>query len=360
MLSKTLPVAVRRAAVAAVSCIAALGSAATAHADLVAPAGTTYSRPALINSGSTSELAAVGYGNSLMFYWNSNGSATWNPETITPSPSYRGHGAYSDPAIARGSGFTEVADEGAGHLLYVYVNPDYTNTWTPEVVAGGDYSAPSITVDSFGGTYVAFMDQNHDLEMYYNAAKTSRFTQMTVWGGNDAVVSAPSIGTIGNTGEIEVESQGPTNVLNEWYVYDGEWWPLGSVGNDASGPSDLGYGNVAYIGADDTLYVAGLYYGEGVTQIGSSYEQVTGSPAAVTTPSGTQEIAALGRTENLEYYWNGNLEQICNHGCAFSSPAIARVDDSFPNQNHSTLVAVQGPSNSLGFYYNVDGSPYWN
>jgi hypothetical protein len=62
----------------------AVNGSATWHRETVAGANTTYSAPSMITDGSSVNIAAVGAGNSLRFFWAVNGTNTWHPETVAP------------------------------------------------------------------------------------------------------------------------------------------------------------------------------------------------------------------------------------------------------------------------------------
>ena len=48
---------------------------------------TTYSAPSMTTDGNGVNIAAVGAGNRLRFFWAVNGTSTWHPETVAPSGS---------------------------------------------------------------------------------------------------------------------------------------------------------------------------------------------------------------------------------------------------------------------------------
>jgi hypothetical protein len=55
----------------------------------VAKGDSTYSAPAMNAADDDTDLAAVGHGNSLKFYWELNGTTTWHAEQVAKPGSVR-------------------------------------------------------------------------------------------------------------------------------------------------------------------------------------------------------------------------------------------------------------------------------
>ena len=85
----------------------------------------------------------------------------------------------------------------------------------------------------------------------------------------------------------------------------------------------------------------------------------TYSAPSVTQVSNNTVIAAQGPNNSLQFYWQPvgsgqwNPETPGGPGTAYSVPSVARV-------SNNTVIAVQGPNNSLQFYWQPVGSGQWN
>jgi hypothetical protein len=109
--------------------------------------GTTYSAPSLALINTTPVIAAEGPGNSLDFYWRAS-SGAWNPQQAAGSGS-----VYSAPSVAhvdsRAAGaYFGIAAEGPGNSLSFYYSSNGIGTpWILKQAAGASttYSAPSMT-----------------------------------------------------------------------------------------------------------------------------------------------------------------------------------------------------------------------
>jgi hypothetical protein len=81
--------------------------------------------------------------------------------------------------------------------------------------------------------------------------------------------------------------------------------------------------------------------------------------AMARTGHNTTIVAVQGPDNSLEFYWNQDGEPqwhpsvIAGPGTIDAAPAIARTGD------NNTIVAVQGPGNSLTSFWNNDGDPQW-
>ena len=303
---------------------------------LAAGWGTTYSAPAMVRfsnaSGTGTEVAYEGPGNSLGFSYNIDGQKNWNPSTI-PGP-----GTYSAPAIVRDSTGTYVTAEGPGHQLEFYSNVDPTNptnTWQQQVIglSGGTiFSAPSMVEDS-GRIYIVAEGPNQSLMFYAtDIVEDTSWLKQTV-AKSDTTYSAPALVRFSNASGTgtEVTAEGPGNSLDFYYNIDGQfingqmnWIP-----------------SVAAVG-------------------GTTYS----APAMVrfANSSGTGiEVAAEGPGNSLDFYhildgqsgpFSWHPSTISGPG-AYSAPAMVR-------SSIGTEVAYEGPGNQLEFSFNIDGNQAWN
>jgi hypothetical protein len=69
----------------------------------------------MTNDGNNVNIAAVGAGNSLRFYWAVNGQRIWHPETIAG-----GNTTYSAPSMTPDGNDVNIAVEGPNHSLLFY------------------------------------------------------------------------------------------------------------------------------------------------------------------------------------------------------------------------------------------------
>jgi hypothetical protein len=76
-------------------------------------------------------IAAMGPGHRLKFYWAVNGTSTWNPETVAGSGS-----VFSAPSMTVNGNSVNISAVGAQNRLKFYWAVNGTATWNPETVAG--------------------------------------------------------------------------------------------------------------------------------------------------------------------------------------------------------------------------------
>ena len=278
---------------------------------LAAGWGTTYSAPAMVRfsnaSGTGTEVAYEGPGNSLGFSYNIDGQKNWNPSTI-PGP-----GTYSAPAIVRDSTGTYVTAEGPGHQLEFYSNVDPTNptnTWQQQVIglSGGTiFSAPSMVEDS-GRIYIVAEGPNQSLMFYAtDIVEDTSWLKQTV-AKSDTTYSAPALVRFSNASGTgtEVTAEGPGNSLDFYHILDGQSGPFSWHPSTISGP--------------------GAY----------------SAPAMVRSSIGT-EVAYEGPGNQLEFSFNIDGNQAWNPSTipgpgTYSAPAMVRFADSLGS---GTEVAAQ-------------------
>lgn len=161
----------------------------TWYQEQVAGPGSTYSAPAITDSGTGVQIAAAGPNGTLWFYWAGHGSSTWNSTdaeiavmgTYSPLWFYRqglfgnwtaeypsGHVVYWGMPITRTAIGTQIAATAGDGSLDVLGNDDGSPTWSTTQVAGPSTASPyalaswpaiirypSHRVGELGGTYIA-------------------------------------------------------------------------------------------------------------------------------------------------------------------------------------------------------------
>lgn len=111
---------------------------------------------AMTRSASSTEVATVG-GGSVGYYWNSDGSSTWSFKSLSGFTSFVGA-----PAIARSATSTEIAAWNGGqsgdNSLWFFSNDDGSPTWNYEnaLGPGSTFSEPAMTRSS-GATEIAVL-----------------------------------------------------------------------------------------------------------------------------------------------------------------------------------------------------------
>ena len=92
------------------------------------PAGT-YSAPSIAMTSTTAVIAALGWENSLQFYWNIRGVPEWHPSPVTGT-----YSALTPPSIANNGTSTVIATQSGYRNVGVYWVVNGTNTWHFEFV----------------------------------------------------------------------------------------------------------------------------------------------------------------------------------------------------------------------------------
>src|ERR1700757_5501109 len=77
----------------------------------------------------SSEIAVLGQGNNLWFFWQSIGTVPWNPELVPGTP------GFSAPSLAQVGDSSVIAVQGPGHTLLFYWQSIGAVPWNSEVVA---------------------------------------------------------------------------------------------------------------------------------------------------------------------------------------------------------------------------------
>jgi hypothetical protein len=336
--------------------------------DTCGTTSTVSFRPAVIlrPSGET-DVAVVGPGNTLAFYYNAAGSPNFGGGVIPGSE------AYSTPAmLQRPSGETVIVVQGPNNSLLFYFNAQGSNSWGKLVIPGAvAYSAPTVVQRASGEIDIAVQGANNTLAFYYNAAGSPNFGGGSIPGtqayGEPAMIQRP-------TGETDIAVQGAGNSMNMYYnaLGSSSWgtstvaapgWALSapSIAQRSTGETDIavqGPGNSLdfYINAQGSnawgrIPVAG----------GGTTFSAPNPPAMLLRSSGETNIAIQGPNNGADFYFNapgspnwGKITAAVS-GYAFRAPAMVQR----PTSGETDLVII-GPNNRLDFYYNAQGSPYWS
>jgi hypothetical protein len=117
------------------------------------------------NSYNTGAVIAVeGPGNSLWFYWNINGSPTWTGEQVA------GPGTtYSAPAITDSGSGVQIAAAGPNGTLWFYWAPYGSSTWNSVEVGGPGAIAvpvPAMVLGPLGTAEIAVIGEYSHLWLY--------------------------------------------------------------------------------------------------------------------------------------------------------------------------------------------------
>jgi hypothetical protein len=327
--------------------------------------GPTF-RPAVIQrpSGET-DVAVVGPGNTLAFYYNAAGSPAWGGGVIPNSQ------AYSTPAVVqRPSGETDVVVEGANNSLLFYYNAQGSSSWGEITIPGAvAYSAPAVVQRSTGETDVAVQGANNTLAFYYNAQGSPN------WGGGSVpgteAYSEPAM-IQRWSGETDVAVQGSGNSMNFYYNFPGSnsWgtsavavpgyvFSAPSIVQRSSGETDI----VAQGPANSlVLYIntQGSNAWGNITASGGGTTYSAPNPPVMVLRSGTEiDITAEGPNNQADFYYNAQGSPNWGESTAVGVGNSLRQAAMVQRSTGETDLAVIGPNNRLDFYYNAQGSPSW-
>ena len=111
-------------------------------------------------------MVALGARNILDFYWQTNGTSPWNPETV------KGSQVYGPPAITTYSNGTsdEVRVVAPGPLgtLFTYAQANESSVWAMQNVHGQGTAGSNATVtENNGSENIAVFAPNGDLDFYW-------------------------------------------------------------------------------------------------------------------------------------------------------------------------------------------------
>jgi hypothetical protein len=264
-------------------------------------------------------------------YWASPGSTDWH---TTPEVAGKGK-ALSAPAITEVGGVINIAVEGPGHSLILYLTVKGTFHWESVEIPGPvAYSAPSATtmlVDRSYLEHIAVEGPGHTLNMYVFNGRHEIYSHIV--GGPGTTFSAPSIGVLGGATDV-IAAQGPANSLD---VYTG--FP------ELPGPG-------------------GPPWARGI----AARQGTTFSAPSVTVPGGYVTISVQGPDHSLRLYWSDlggqswGVDYVASAGTTYSAPSIAQNGNWFNPPTPSTNwigVTATGPRGSLRFYWARNQTGPW-
>ncbi len=310
---------------------------------------------AISPTNSSVNVASRGPNNSLMFHWEVGG--TW----YGPLGLGGANTTYSAPSIlAESDGNFDIAVEGPGHTLYTYW--DASGTWYGPLqvgAAGSTFSTPTSVVDYQGHLLVAAQGPSDSLDVYWNVSGTW-YGPLGV-GGSNTAYSAPNFSI--NGGDVYIFAVGPNHDMREWFEYPPttpwqsaqEWSDDGTAFSSAASYYDY----AVYEAPDHSLRESDGY--SVYTQIATA-GTVYSAPSFTSGGTGNDRVTAQGPGHSL-YFWFGTNNpgqgwqgptQVNGGGSTYSAPAMAED----PNNSSNLDLAVQGPSNTLWFYWNLGSSWY--
>ncbi len=309
-------------------------------------------------------------------------------------------------AVDSVSGNTYIAAQGPGHSLYFYWN--LSGTWYGPLAVGAPgstFSAPSLTIDNNHNVVIAAQGPSNTLWFYWNV-KGTWYGPLQI-GAPGSAVSTPSI-AIDGSHNLDVAVMGPNKTTTFVWGISGTWYgpyTLGSAGMSLTAPSVSASGSTLYVatqGPNNSLVVFenssgtwanpaesnaqttfaapsnafGEFYVQGAGQDLDDWYWAAGPPATVygdypVGPGGltqsapaalnSRNVVALGPSNSLYFYWYAGSgwhgpAGIGAAGSSYSIPAIASQTNVTTNSNPA--VAVEGPNNSLYFYWNISGTWY--
>jgi surface antigen len=340
----------------------ALTTSTQTQAEGAVPIPAMVQRP----NGET-DVAVVGPGNSLDFYFNPPGTNNWGRLTVP------GGQAYSTPAmIQRSSGETDIVVQGPNHSLDYYFNAPGSPSWGRIAIAGADsaFSAPVVVQRPSGETDVAVQGPDHRLDFYYNAAGSPNWGRVTV--PDAQAYSTPAMIQRSN-GETDIAVRGPDNTMDFYYNAPGSPnWGVSHVAANGwahSAPSMIqrptGETDIAVQGPDNRLdfYInapGSPYWGRiPAAPPGTTYT-APNAPAMLLRSSGEVDIAVQGPGDQADFYYNPpgtsnwGRAPIAVPGDVFRAPVMVQR----PTTGETDVVTV-GPGKRLDFFVNMPGSPYW-
>jgi hypothetical protein len=283
----------------------------TWHGEQVAPDGTTFSSPSIAQVGDFVVIAAQGASGSLDVYWQPNGGDGWSSQVVA------GPNTTNDaPSVTADGNSVIIAAEGAWNSLDFYWAAGVGSDWHQEQVAGPatTYSSPSQTVNG-DSVNIAAEGPSGSLDFYWAANGTSTWTREVV-AGPGAIDSAPAI-TV-NDGSVDVVANLASNSgLALYWAANGTttWHPqpvMGLISLTPAITTDAGVVHVVSRGWFGALVDFATTNGTGTWQqtvlvpldlTHSSPFTGPGSPA-VTMNDGIENVANIGSSGNLYFWWN--------------------------------------------------------
>ncbi len=323
---------------------------ATFHsmAVVVSPGGHSVSQAISPTNGSVN-VAVQGPDHSLFFFWNVAG--TWHGPLGIGGPD----SAFSAPAIvAEADGNFDIAVQGPNNTLDMYW--DTAGRWYgPYQVgtAGSANSTPSVVVDAQKHVTVAVQGPGNSMYLYW--CVTAQWYGPYGLGAANSTFSSPALSLVSSSPPSlqAVVTSGDAALQQYRENSDGSW----------SGPNAWSQTDNAYSSASSSSAVT-AYQGPGNTLVaitGASVGQVGGSGTTFSAPSvaasGADTYAVTqGSGRSLDFYVNhsgwGTAVRAAPAGDAYSAPSIA------VEASGNVDVAVEGPSNSLFFFWRVGTTWY--
>ena len=310
-------------------------------------------------------VVAQGPNHSLLFYWEVGGN-WYGPLGLAGSNT-----TYSAPAIVAegGTGNFDIVVEGPSHTLWFYW--DTAGTWYGPFgvgTANSTYSTPTIAVDANGHLTASAEGPSNTLYTYWNLSGTW-YGPLGI-GGPGTTFSAPNTTTETACGAscnaVYVFATGPHNDMREW-VRPGNnpWSGPAEWSNDAtafSTGSDYYNNNCCglysmFEGPNHTLVQQySDYQPTQISTAGTDYS----TPSVVAGISEATRVSGQGPSHSLYFWFYGtNADswagpaQIAPAGSAYSAPSMAEE-----TPDGTLDLAVQGPNNSLYFYWSFGGPRY--
>ncbi|MBO3751010.1 hypothetical protein J5X84_33475 [Streptosporangiaceae bacterium NEAU-GS5] len=269
----------------------------------------------------TIRMASRNPSGGLDFFWAVNGGG-WSTRRVTTGP------VTSDPAIAPGNGSVRIAAAGASNTLDFYWQNNGDSGWHKQTLggAGTAASAPTMTRGDDNTTLIATRQSDNSLWFRWNRDTSPSWPAIQV-DGPGAILSSPAIAH--SDSAVGMAAQGPNNSLNFYWQNDG----------------DAGWHKVVVVGSGATSTTPAIL------RSSNTFLKLGSTTIVVRTPNGGLD---LYRNYHGDPNWfkNGG---VAADGTAFSEPAIASNDD-----DSEVHIAVQGPNNSLLFFWTSDSAGPWN
>jgi hypothetical protein len=377
---------VRRGLVAAIMVLAlaiyGLVSAGTQSLSLkptAAPTGTAGRSVAMALSPTNGSVnvATQGPNHTLYFFWEVSG--TWyGPLGLGAAGS-----TWSAPAIVAetgpNNGNFDIAVQGPNHTLDFYW--DISGTWYGPFgagAAGTTFSTPALVQDTSHNLQIAAEGPNNSLNVFWNV--NAQFYGPLGVGGFGTTFSGPALATPINmnsadTSDVNAWAQGPNHVAREWTRHNNSWQtPVGRSSDNMVYSSVTIWSTTfraSFQGPNNSLWDT-----EGdISCCQQGPNQIEGAGTTYSVPSevgptvvsnvfpgpGDRYIAVEGPSNTLYFYFpqpnsshNGKGSPsgplgIGSPGSTFSAPVV--IIDSNGNQD----IVAQGPSHTLWAYFDIAG-----
>jgi uncharacterized protein YvpB len=295
-------------------------------------------------------VAVLGPAHSLYFYWNVAGR--WYGPLGIGAP----NSAFSGPAIvAESDGNFDIAVQGPDHTLFLYW--DISGRWFGPLEVGRPgttYSAPSLVVDPKKHVTVAVQGPGNSLSLFW--CIDAQWSGPYGLGASNSTFSAPDLSLIGGAAPtVQAVVQSGSAALQQYQLgTDGSW----------SGPNAWSGTLAAYSSAASSSAATG-YQGTGnslnVITNGTSTAQLGGTGTTFSAPSlgvigPATYLVVQGPSHSLDSYSNNGgwsaAVRAAAAGSAYSAPSVA------VEANGHVDVAVQGPANTLFFFWRIGATWY--